>query len=128
MIMIDTDVLIWILRGKEQFYEQFREIAVSTSGDLFVTPIQVAEIFAGTRDPGKDRTEAFISALKLFQPGLREGMHAGHYLKRYKKSHGVTIADALIASSVRCEGMRLWTLNIKHYPMLDKKHIFAFHG
>jgi len=128
MIMIDTDVLIWILRGKELFYKQFREIAVSTSGDLFITPIQVAEIYAGAREGEKDRTGAFLSMLKLFRPGLREGMHAGHFMKQYRKSHGVTMADALIAASVRCEGMRLWTMNIKHYPMLDKKHIFAFPG
>lgn len=124
--MIDTDILIWILRGREEVNDQMKRLAVETSGELFITPIQTAEIFAGARENEKDATGAFLSALKLFQPGYREGMYAGTYLKQYKKSHSVTLADALIAASVVCEGMRLWTMNIRHYPMLEEKHIVTF--
>lgn len=126
MIMVDTDILIWVLRGREQFYEQFRSLAVSESGELFITPVQAAEIFAGARESEKEATGVFLTAMKLYRPGLIEGMNAGRYLRQYGKSHAVTLADALIAASVVCEGMRLWTLNVKHYPMLDKKHIYRF--
>lgn len=124
MIMIDTDILIWILRGKELYRDQFKNLAVSESGDLFITPVQTAEVFAGARETEKETTGVFLSALKLHRPGFSEGMYAGHYLKQYGKSHAVTLADALIAASVVCEGMLLWTLNVKHYPMLDKKHLY----
>src|SRR5712692_5043563 len=39
------------------------------------------------------------------------------YLARYAKSHGVEIADALVAAAAAVSGLRLWTLNRKLYPM-----------
>ena len=44
---------------------------------------------------------------------------SGDYLARYGKSHRVEIADALIAAAAATSGLRLWTLNRKHYPMQD---------
>ena len=46
-------------------------------------------------------------------------MHAIPYLARYARSHGVEIADALIAAAAVTAGLRLWTLNRRHYPMPD---------
>jgi predicted nucleic acid-binding protein len=45
------------------------------------------------------------------------GRQAGDYLARYAKSHGVEIADALVAAAAAMSGLRLWTLNRRHYPM-----------
>jgi predicted nucleic acid-binding protein len=47
------------------------------------------------------------------------GRRAGAYLQRYRKSHGVEIADALIAAGAAQYGATLWTLNRKHYPMRE---------
>jgi predicted nucleic acid-binding protein len=44
---------------------------------------------------------------------------AGAYLQRYARSHGVEIADAFVAAAAAISGLRLWTLNRKHYPMED---------
>jgi predicted nucleic acid-binding protein len=35
------------------------------------------------------------------------------------KSHSVELGDALIAACASSEGLKLWTLNKKHYPMKD---------
>jgi len=47
------------------------------------------------------------------------GRRAGTYLSRYSRSHGVQIADALVAAAASVAGLRLWTLNRRHYPMSD---------
>ncbi|HEX9633589.1 MAG TPA: hypothetical protein VGA02_14105 [Gemmatimonadales bacterium] len=44
---------------------------------------------------------------------------AGAYLARYARSHGVEIANALVAAAAATSGLELWTLNRKHYPMPD---------
>jgi predicted nucleic acid-binding protein len=44
---------------------------------------------------------------------------AGAYLQRYSRSHGVEIADVFVAAAASLSGLRLWTLNRKHYPMED---------
>jgi predicted nucleic acid-binding protein len=47
------------------------------------------------------------------------GRHAGGYLARYARSHGLELADALIAAAAATSGLRLWTLNRRRYPMRD---------
>ena len=40
-------------------------------------------------------------------------------LATFTRSHGLDIADALIAAAASTSGLRLWTLNRRHYPMRD---------
>ena len=47
------------------------------------------------------------------------GRQAGIYLARFRKSHGVELADALIAAGAVTSKAELWTRNKKHYPMSD---------
>ena len=44
---------------------------------------------------------------------------AGKWLVKYRRSHGIEIADALIAASAVENNAELWTGNRKHYPMKD---------
>ncbi len=47
------------------------------------------------------------------------GRKAGAYLARHAWPRGVRVADALIAAAATTSGLRLWTLNQRHYPMED---------
>ena len=49
----------------------------------------------------------------------RAGRQAGRYLARFAGSHGLRIADALIAAAAATTGLHLWTLNRRDYPMED---------
>jgi hypothetical protein len=40
-------------------------------------------------------------------------------LALFGRSHGVEIADALVAAAASTAGLHLWTLNREHYPMPD---------
>ena len=42
----------------------------------------------------------------------------GLYKRDYGRSHGVGLADAIIAATAEAENAALKTLNTKHYPML----------
>jgi predicted nucleic acid-binding protein len=46
----------------------------------------------------------------------RTGELAGERLRRYRKSHGVELGDALIGASSQQYGERLATFNRRHYP------------
>ncbi|AYO30065.1 hypothetical protein D2962_05070 [Biomaibacter acetigenes] len=41
------------------------------------------------------------------------------YLNLYRKSHALTIPDAIIAASAKYKNATLITLNIKHFPMKE---------
>ena len=68
--------------------------------------------------PGEEAvTEAFFSARRDVLIDSPIGRRTWTYLARYSKSHGVEIADALIAAAASSSGLHLWTLNRRHYPM-----------
>ncbi len=120
MVMIDTNIIIWILRGDATVKAQFEQVVRDVQGKVYVTAIQVAEIYAGMRESERTETEEFFDA--VHNVGLDEdiGKRAGEYVNKYGKSHNVTLADALIAAASVSQQCQLWTLNKKHYPMLQK--------
>ena len=117
-VVLDSDVIIEILRGHAGTLQA--AIALEESGvPTFCTAISWAEIFAGVRRGEEAVTRAFFEARGEVVLDGKIGRQAGDYLARYAKSHGVEIADALIAAAAATSGLRLWTLNRKHYPMQD---------
>lgn len=117
-VLLDSDVIIEILRGNAEVAE--RLAALEAGGTpTYCSPIAWAEICAGIR-PGEERaTEAFLSARGELLLDADVGRRAGSYLARHARSHGVRIADALVAAAASVCGLRLWTLNVRHYPMDD---------
>jgi predicted nucleic acid-binding protein len=124
MIIVDTDVLIWILRGDRMVGETFKKVVAETKGYIFITPIQIAEIYKGLRTKEKLKVETFLETLNVIDIDKNIGRIAGEFLNKYESSHNVTIADAIIGASAKINLFKLWTLNKKHYPMfVDKEFI-----
>jgi len=95
-------------------------VALEESGvPTYCTAISWAEIYAGIRPGEEILTDAFLGARGEVILDAVTGRHAGAYLARYARSHGLEIADALVAAAAATAGLRLWTLNRKHYPMPD---------
>lgn len=97
---------------------------METEGNLLITPIQLAEIYAGIRKNEEKRVAGFIANFGLLDITNAVGIRAGRYLNRYKKSHGISLADAMICAATVENAHIIWTLNKKHYPML-KEDMFA---
>ncbi len=117
-VVLDSNVIIEILRGRAGALRL--ALALEESGvPTFCTPISWAEVYAGVRPGEEEPTRAFFEARGELSLDGRIGRQAGAYLARYAASHGVEIADALIAAAATMSGLRLWTLNRKHYPMED---------
>lgn len=124
MVVIDTDIIIWILRGNKGIEESFKKIVNETEGFIFITPIQIAEIYAGIRQNERPDAENFIESLNVIDINKNIGKLAGDYINRHGRSHNVTMADAMIAASVKVNLFKLWTLNKRHYPMFTEKEFF----
>ena len=125
MILLDTDVLIWILRGEEKVRSQFKRAVEETKGNLFITTVQITEIFAGMKKKEEEYTRAFLNSFGLVLIDREIAELAGEFMRIYRKSHSVEFADATVAAAAKVKGFKLWTYNKKHYPMFDEQEFYS---
>ena len=116
-VLVDSDILIEVSRGRDQkIVSQW--IALSKTDTLVLySPISVAELWAGAHPSEHTMLNNLFRNLNCVPISEEIGHSAGVYLNRYRKSHGVQIADAMIAASASAINADLWTRNRKHYPM-----------
>ena len=114
-VLFDTDVLIDYFRGHKKaitFVNKF-------SDRVILSAIVVAELYAGVRtDAEQTVLENFISLFNIIPVSADIARTGGLYKCTYGKSHGVGLADAIIAATTYVEHADLKTLNVKHYPMI----------
>ena len=117
-ILFDTDVLIELLRGNELVELHIQEL-ITLQNILVYTSISEAEIYQGIRSHERAKTKMALGTLECLSVNQDVGKWAGEYLRKYSKSHGLEIADALIAAAAKIHRFALCTFNWKHYPMHD---------
>jgi len=115
-VLVDTDVLIDFLRGKEKA----RELIVSLAGDadIICSAITVAEIHAGMKEQERVKTQELLDSLTIIDVTRDIAEKAGAY-RRTIRSHALELDDCLIAASAYLKRATLATGNAKHYPMGD---------
>lgn len=116
LFLPDTDVLIDFLRG----YQQAVDFINDNASKIILCTIVIAELYAGVR--GKQELTILNNFVSLFDviPITSEIAKIGGLYKRdFGKSHGVGLADAIIAATCHSKNAQLKTLNIKHYPMIE---------
>ncbi|HWR59626.1 MAG TPA: type II toxin-antitoxin system VapC family toxin [Thermodesulfovibrionales bacterium] len=124
MVVVDSDILIWVLLGNPQITDKFNKTIIETEGNIFITPVQIAEIYSGVLPKEKAIVDNFMSSLGVIAIDDKIGRQAGDFINKYGKSHSVTLADAVVAAASRISGYELWTRNKKHYPMLEADEFF----
>lgn len=117
-LVIDTDVVIELLRKREQETALF--VALADAGvTILLSPI-VAETYAGAWPKERRQIEGLFSLCRTVVTDAQTGRAADQSAQRYRKSpHGISLADDLLATTARVYGCPLWTGNRKHYPMDD---------
>ncbi len=116
-VLVDSDVVIQYLRRDETIATAFDALLVDER--LAWTPVSIAEVVAGIRPPEQALAAVLLGALQTVVLTGRIGHKAGMYLQRYRRSHGLLAPNALVAAAAHVHGLRLWTRNVKHYPMRD---------
>ncbi len=115
-ILVDTDILVDFLRG----YNEAIEFINNFSSQIILSPIVVAELYAGVK--GNDEMDVLNSFISLFHVVPLDSEIAkvgGIYKRDFNKSHGVGLADAILAAPAEIKQAELKTLNVKHYPMFQ---------
>jgi predicted nucleic acid-binding protein len=123
-LIIDTDVLIWYLRGDESakgYVESHLPFSVSS--------VTYMELVQGMKDKGE-----FRRFQKQFRKWKIEIVHidqeissrAVFYIQEYSLSHSIKLADALIAATAVQRGEPFSTANDKHYTFIPSIELEKF--
>ena len=113
-ILLDTDVLVDFFRG----YGKAVAFVNTHSDRIILSSIVVAELYAGVKGNAEQVfLENFVSLFRVIPVSVEIAKAGGLHKRNYVNSHGVGLADAILAATAEVENAELKTLNIKHYPM-----------
>ena len=114
-ILLDTDILVDFFRGHPKSVAFIN----THSARIILSSIVVAELFAGVKDSAEQAAlDNFVSLFRVVPVDLVIAKTGGLYKHSFGKSHGVGLADAILAATAEIENAELKTLNTRHYPML----------
>jgi len=114
-LLVDTDVLVDFFRG----YHKAVDFINAQSSRIVLSSVAVAELYAGVKSDNEIAIlDRFISLFRVVSVSPAIAKAGGLYKRDYGESHGVGLADALMAATAESENAELTTLNIKHFPMI----------
>lgn len=114
MILFDTNILIDLLRGNPEA----EAVILAMPSPPVISVVTVTELRSGARKGSENARINAIAATYIVKPVTLEiAERAGALLSRFRASHGLDMVDALIAATAEIEGLKLATLNLKHFPM-----------
>jgi len=118
--LLDTSILVDILRGYKPTRDWVDSIPPT---DRFVSVITAAELLAGCRNQTEQRAverELALYTMLWLDEGASQA--ALEWYRRFHLSHGIGFLDCLIAATAVQRGLRLATLNLKHFGPLTNVH------
>jgi predicted nucleic acid-binding protein len=123
-VIIDTDVLIWFLRGDDKAKE-----VIYANTPFKISAVSYIELLQGMRN------KAELSALKKYLDTAKTqiihineniSLRAMGLIENYFLSHSLELADAFIASTALEIGEPILTSNNKHYKFIPNIEISVF--
>jgi predicted nucleic acid-binding protein len=76
------------------------------------------EIEGGMRSDERRSVASLFGILLMLPVSDEIARRAGELLRAYRRSHpGIDLVDYAIAATAEIHGARLWTLNVKRFPM-----------
>ena len=123
-VLVDTDILINFLRGRETAQNYLSSLLEEAT--IYCSVITVAEIHTGMKEHEREKTTELIDSLNIVDINREIAEKSGKY-KREGQRQSLELDDCFIAATAFIKGAILATGNGKHYPMEDiKKEIVTF--
>lgn len=116
---VDSDILIWHLRGQPKAATLLRRLSAERGTDLWVAALQRAEVMFFLRPEEAPATRAFLSRFKTEAVTQTVVDAASELYREWHPSHSIDVNDAMLAATVVATGGKIYTQTLKHFPMPD---------
>ena len=125
MIIVDTDILIDAARCIEDAVNCLQQIEDTSS--LAIRSVTQMELIIGCRNKKELKSlEHFLQRFELISLNEQISDTAAALLKTYRLSHGLLIADALIAATAVVSSSRLVSKNQKDYRFIKELDLIEY--
>ena len=114
---IDSDVLIWHLRGEQKALNLLKRLRNDEQFDLWIGAMQRAEVVFFMRPVEESSTLLFLAQFQTASVDQQIIDKAGEFYRKWNPRSGTDVNDAILAATVLQTGGQIYTLNSKHYPM-----------
>lgn len=113
-VLIDSCIAIDVLRG----HSRAIGLIEGLRSQAFASVVTIVELRSGQRGLREAQAiDRFLSGVIVVNVDGDIAEQAGEFMQRFRKSHQLDIADALIAATAVHRGLALQTLKLKHFPM-----------
>ncbi|MFH2044853.1 MAG: type II toxin-antitoxin system VapC family toxin [Pseudomonadota bacterium] len=123
-MLLDTDILIWYMKGNEKAFK-----AIEDSKDFFISVITYMELVQGMRNKvelNHLRKALHIWNSKILYLSEEISAKAMFFVEQHYLSHSIQLADALIGATAIVYGLPILTGNDKHYKIFKNLQIKKF--
>lgn len=124
MVLVDTDVLIWYMKGNQRAKKDIDKIE-----SFFISAVNYMELIQGIRNKDELRVlQKFINQrrIEIVHLNLEISQKALYYMEQFSLSHHLRMADALIAATTSVTNTTLFTGNTKHYQAIKEIQVKRF--
>ena len=124
-VLVDTDIFIDIGRGITQAAEYLQQIEARSS--VAVSAVTQMELIIGCENKTElRRVERFLNRFEIVRINESISEAAVALLRQYRLSHGLLIADAIIAATAIYLGEPLASKNQKDYRFIDGLELLPY--
>ncbi|MGH3087926.1 MAG: type II toxin-antitoxin system VapC family toxin [Rubrobacteraceae bacterium] len=125
MAIVDTDILIDAMRGVEEAVAYLKRIEQRSRPKI--SAVTNMELIVGCRDKNELRSlEQFLARFQTMKLNETISDLAVDLLNRYRLSHGLLIADALIAATAISTREQFATKNQRDYKFIEELDLLAY--
>ena len=123
-MILDTDVLIWFLRGNEKATKAVAE-AIPFSVSI-VTYMELVQGMLNKKELSSMKKAFKTMGVNIIPVSENISLRAAEYVEKYSLSSSMELADALIASTCIEAKETLLTANNKHYKAIKEMKMKVF--
>ncbi|MBU1340280.1 MAG: type II toxin-antitoxin system VapC family toxin [Proteobacteria bacterium] len=125
MIIVDTDILIDAARCIDDAVNCLQQIEDKSS--LAISAVTQMELIIGCRNKKELKSlEHFLQRFEIISLNEQISDTAADLLKTYRLSHGLLIADALIAATAIVTNTQLISKNQKDYRFIEELDLLEY--
>lgn len=119
--LLDTDIVVFLLRGKKGIAERLSQIKAT---DIYVSEVTVAELEYGNRCSGryeenKQLVERFLAKVNIVPFSESISIYAKERQRLRLQGLSIDDFDLLIGSAAIARGLIMVTNNTRHYSRIE---------